>query len=127
MFSAWISCLQATLAATNSAEQDESTTMVCFNEPHKRGDPFRKTTYPVTLCFVQEVAGNFNGLWENIPNPSDRRAFIVWIQDLSVSQAKAVPATVNSVDIGVTRTEVCETARRGNCHQQFKFALKSRA
>ena len=32
----------AMLAATNSAEQEESTTIVCFNEPHKSGVPLRK-------------------------------------------------------------------------------------
>jgi hypothetical protein len=56
MFSACIACLHAMLAATYSAEHEESTTIVCFKLPHNSGVPLRKITYPLTLCFVSPIA-----------------------------------------------------------------------
>ncbi len=41
MFSALRIYLDTMLAATNSAEHDESTTIVCLRDPQRRGTPLR--------------------------------------------------------------------------------------
>ena len=56
MFSACIICLQHTLAATYSAEHVESTTIVCFREPHNIGSPLISTMKPDIDCFVSPTA-----------------------------------------------------------------------
>ena len=56
MFSAWIACLHETLAATYSADHEESTTIVCLRLPQSKGVPLKYTIYPLTLCIVSPVA-----------------------------------------------------------------------
>jgi hypothetical protein len=68
MFSACIACLQETIAATYSAEHDESTTTVCLRLPHNKGVPFKYTMYPLTLCMEQNLGpetGELNSREEN--------------------------------------------------------------
>ena len=58
IFSACSICLQHTLAATYSAEQVESTTTVCFRDPHRIGTPLIKMTKPDMDCLVSPTAND---------------------------------------------------------------------
>ncbi len=56
MFSTCMICLQQTLAATNSAEQVESTLVVCWIDAHIIGVQFTKMVRPETLILSRPTA-----------------------------------------------------------------------